>query len=341
MSNVSSDLLTGLLKDVSRTFYKTLRVLPSAIRPQIGLAYLLARTTDTIADTDIVSRENRLDALTLLRERILNTGKTSPLQFERLAEKQTSGAEKTLLLRSEESVKILSTFSEADQERVRDVLKTIISGQELDLNRFAAGTATNIVALTNDAELDDYTYRVAGCVGEFWTKMCRAHLFPNAPLDYDLLIRNGVRFGKGLQYVNILRDLPKDLRQGRCYLPKDTLQAAALKPSDLLLPEVEARFRPLYNNYLDRCEAHLAVGWSYTNSLPRNQLRVRLACAWPVLIGVKTVEKLRRENPLDATKRIKVGRDEIRSIIVNSIALLPFRRHWEGQYHLPEAPFGK
>jgi farnesyl-diphosphate farnesyltransferase len=46
--------LTDLLKATSRSFYLTLRVLPAAVRPQISLAYLLARTTDTIADTEIV-----------------------------------------------------------------------------------------------------------------------------------------------------------------------------------------------------------------------------------------------------------------------------------------------
>jgi phytoene/squalene synthetase len=33
-------LLTDLLRDVSRSFYLTLRVLPREIRPQISLAYL-------------------------------------------------------------------------------------------------------------------------------------------------------------------------------------------------------------------------------------------------------------------------------------------------------------
>jgi len=37
----------------------------------IGLAYLLARTTDTIADTELVPLEQRLEALKRLRERIL------------------------------------------------------------------------------------------------------------------------------------------------------------------------------------------------------------------------------------------------------------------------------
>jgi len=65
----SPPLLTDLLKQVSRSFYLTLRVLPGAIRPQIGLAYLLARASDTIADTEFVPVSMRLKALDALRER--------------------------------------------------------------------------------------------------------------------------------------------------------------------------------------------------------------------------------------------------------------------------------
>ena len=54
MAPSTPELLTTLLREVSRSFYLTMRVLPSAIRPQIGLAYLLARTADTIADTELV-----------------------------------------------------------------------------------------------------------------------------------------------------------------------------------------------------------------------------------------------------------------------------------------------
>ena len=67
MPSASDKSLTVLLKETSRSFYLTLRVLPKAIRPQIGLAYLLARTTDTIADTELVPIEQRLDALKRLR----------------------------------------------------------------------------------------------------------------------------------------------------------------------------------------------------------------------------------------------------------------------------------
>src|SRR5277367_3526396 len=88
--------LNSLLRATSRSFYLTLRVLPARVRPQIGLAYLLARTTDTIADTEIVPLAQRRDALNRLRERIL--GYTSrPLELGELAQHQGSPAEKQLL----------------------------------------------------------------------------------------------------------------------------------------------------------------------------------------------------------------------------------------------------
>ena len=227
------------------------------------------------------------------------------------------------------SLALLLTLSPADQKAVRTVLNTITGGQELDLRRFAAASAEKIVALETAAQLDDYTYRVAGCVGEFWTKMCRAHLFPKRRLDEAQLLADGIRFGKGLQLVNILRDLPADLKKGRCYLPQDKLEPAGLIPEVLLSPANEAKFRPLFHNYLDQAESHLAAGWAYTNELPFGQARVRLACAWPILVGVKTIEKLRAASVFDLQRRVKVSRGEVRGILLRSILFYPLPRMWQ------------
>jgi farnesyl-diphosphate farnesyltransferase len=346
--------LQELLKQTSRSFYLTLRVLPAAVRPQIGLAYLLARTTDTIADTEIVPLAQRLDALQKLRERILGQS-SAPLHFGELARQQGSPAEKWLLEKTEASLALLQTLSPADLKLVREVLTTITSGQELDLRRFgrwgetpgepvqndgrvpapARGDArptNHIIALETAAELDDYTYRVAGCVGEFWTKICRAHLFPNARLDEKQFITDGIRFGKGLQLVNILRDLPADLKNGRCYLPRQRLDEAKLLPETLLSPANEQKFLPLFREYLDQTEAHLAAGWRYTNTLPFGQFRVRLACAWPILIGVRTIGKLRAAGVIELSQRVKVSRGEVRQIIFRSLVRSPFAPAWRGLY---------
>lgn len=329
---MSSEILTSLLKEVSRSFYLTMRILPVAIRPQISLAYLLARTTDTIADTEIVSVEKRLEALNNLRARILGTTNAA-LNFGELASNQGLPAEKILLEHCEDALALLLQFSNEDQQRIRDVLDTITSGQELDLKRFSGAHEKQIVALQTDLELDDYTYRVAGCVGEFWTKICVAHQFRKSPESTPETFEGlGVRFGKGLQLVNILRDLPADLRKGRCYLPSIELATAGLAPADLLTPGNENKFRPVYDRYLDLAEAHLAAGWKYTNLIPRSQVRVRLACAWPILIGIKTIAKLRATNVLDPEHRVKISRPEVRDLLAKSLLFYPFADGWNSQF---------
>src|SRR2546422_673407 len=197
MGEPGSELLTDLLRQVSRSFYLTMRVLPSAIRRQIGLAYLLARTTDTIADTQLLPLDKRLEALRWLRERISgDTG--APFDLDELVGYQGSTAERSLLERIEEALDLLSRLPSDDQQHVREVLSIITSGQELDLTRFANASVDRVVSLNTDQELDDYTYRVAGCVGEFWTKICRAHIFADAAWDDAFLLDAAVRFGKGL-----------------------------------------------------------------------------------------------------------------------------------------------
>jgi farnesyl-diphosphate farnesyltransferase len=327
MSEAGKESPANLLKATSRSFYLTLCALPARVRPQIGLAYLLARTTDTIADTELVPVGQRLDALQKLRERI-SGGSSAPPDFGELARQQGLPAEKLLLEKAGDSLALLQTLSTEDLKLVREVLAIITSGQELDLKRFAGASAGKIIALETAAELDDYTWRVAGCVGEFWTRICRAHLFPNANLDERQFIADGIRFGKGLQLVNILRDLPADLKKGRCYLPAETLQPAGLSPENLLSPANEAKFLPLFHRHLDGAAAHLAAGWRYTNTLPFGQFRVRLACAWPVLIGARTIEKLRAAGAVELQQRVKVSRGDVRGIIWRSVLASPLPFAW-------------
>ena len=300
-----NQLIGPLLRDVSRSFYLTLRILPREIRPQISLAYLLARATDTIADTKVVPRAKRV---ALLRQ--MQTLARVP-ELGSLAEHQSLPAEKHLLERLGECFDALNQFDEADCRRIQELLQIIISGQILDLERFLGESERELVALANDGELDRYTYMVAGCVGEFWTKMCQAHLTGMENLNLD----DGVRFGKGLQLVNVLRDIPKDLRIGRCYLPvKD--------PRALLDPANYDSIRAEYAKWLDVAGAHLETGWQYTMQIPPKLWRLRLACIWPIWIGLMTIGGLRTGNPLDPARRIKISRGEVYAVMARSFLIV-------------------
>ncbi|MDB6054123.1 MAG: Farnesyl-diphosphate farnesyltransferase [Verrucomicrobiales bacterium] len=321
-------LLTGLLKSVSRSFYLTMQVLPGEVRNQISLAYLLARTSDTIADTSIVPVENRLETLRLYSEAILGGNLPDGL-FAPFLAGQGDHAEKVLLQRAREGIALLHAAGAPDKKDTQKVLGIIISGQELDLKRFDLRVGDTVKALPDAAALEEYTYRVAGCVGEFWTTICYRNLYHSVPSQ--AMIARGIEYGKGLQLINILRDMPGDFGQGRCYLPEDELRQINVNPAAILTAG-EEKVRPVFNKWLDKAEKYVESGWEYTLDLPRRSIRLKLASAWPVLIGAKTIEMLRKQPILDPQRRVKISRPEVRKILLGSAFRLPFPGLWAAQF---------
>ena len=97
------------------------------------------------------------------------------------------------------------------------------------------------------------------------------------------------------------------------------------------------RLRPFYEGCLAKAEDLLGSGWKYTNALPHNEIRVRLACAWPVLIGLRTIARLRFANVLDE-HRIRVSRSEVRFLVLRSLLCYPRARSWNRLPALASAP---
>ena len=325
MANLMQKNIDLLLKGTSRSFYLTLKALPSKVRSQIGLGYLLARISDTIADSIKGSTSQRLEALEQYNDRIQKRSKTLP-KLTNLAQLQHNPAEAELLEKASIPVSYLEEFSNTDQQYIRRVLDTIISGQTLDLQRFAYANANAIISLNTEDELDDYTYRVAGCVGEFWTHISLNHLFEVDAAKEAQFFENAVLFGKALQLINILRDLPEDLRAGRCYIPATVLSEHNLKPTDLLEQETMDRFQPIYTSYLKKTVDYFEAAASYIDMLPFRQFRMRGACTLPVVIGLKTVGLLQQENILKNENRIKVSRPEVKLMMRQSALALTSRK---------------
>ena len=302
-----------LLETTSRSFYPTLKYLPKKIRGQIGLLYLLARLADTIADSKHGETDVLLDLLNKYND--VAQGRSTKLpDFNDLAEIQTNPHEAELLMNAEDVIEGLSEYEEGDRQRILECLEIIVGGQVLDLQRFGpAKEGGNISSLKTNEELDDYAYRVAGCVGTFWSKMSLAHLMTLPPEKEKVFLEKGIQFGKALQMINILRDIPEDLRFGRCYIPSEALAEHGLEPEDILGDSNLEVFRPLYDSYLDLTNIHLEAATDYIRMLPDKQFRLKASCMLPVLIGQRTVTLLRTGNILDSNERIKVTRDEIKS----------------------------
>jgi farnesyl-diphosphate farnesyltransferase len=318
-----------LLRQVSRSFDLSIRLLPAALQAPVAVGYLLARATDTVADTTALPLAERQDLLTLMSQAIDAsqgcTTRTAELNrlTQAFAGQQTDPHERALMQALPQCLPLLHTLTESDQTSVRQVLRHITHGQQLDMTRFGPG----LQALQSEAELNHYTWLVAGCVGEFWTELCGRHLPGYSQLPQAEMMRIGREYGMGLQRLNILRDTGADLAAGRCYWPVETLAQAGLTPA--LLAQVAHMghlsghdtghantlhaLTPLYTQWLDHTQAQLADGMRYALAL--KPLRLRLASALPALIGARTLALLHQAGPAALTQHIKMPRHEMRAML--------------------------
>ena len=304
-------LQTTVLRSVSRSFYLSIRFLPARLRDPIALAYLLARTTDTAADTAQFSISMRMESLTLLSDAIRGTVSREVVAdlIASFVSLQDNASEQQLLQSLPECLFWLDHMEHSDREDIRLVLGQIARGQMLDLERF--GDPKEIRALSTAADLDEYTYLVAGCVGEFWTRLCFRHVRHFANRSEDEMLALGKKYGMALQLINVLRDAGSDLRAGRCYFPACELNAAHLTPSQILSePE---RFQLVYRTWLKKAETGLDCGVEYSHAIKTR--RVRAATVLPALIGARTLALLNRAGSAAFQRIVKVPRREVRKMI--------------------------
>ncbi|MEP2775417.1 MAG: squalene/phytoene synthase family protein [Luteolibacter sp.] len=275
---MAGELETGILKAVSRSFYLSLKLLPAPMRRGASIGYLLARASDTIADSSTESPGRCMILLDEFSAQIQGSIEPAPWPDDLISGLEDEG-EAELLRQHVDLMKALVSLDPAEAELVREVLAVIIGGQKLDLERFGEASAAKVVALSDAAALEDYTWRVAGCVGVFWTKLGYLTMgegFSRSPQDE--LLAHAVDYGKGLQLVNILRDLPKDLRAGRCSLP-----VADPRDIPLLMGEFEKR--------REEAMAKVEHGFRYSEKLRGK--RLRLSSRLPAMIAKETLEGMK------------------------------------------------
>ncbi len=298
------DLTTDLLQAVSRSFYLSMYWLPPAMRPAVSLGYLLARATDSVADTSAAPAHQRSEVLRQMGEAVC--GRLAPaaegdlLELLRgtMAAAQQNPAESRLLQRFGEALAALRARPEVEQTLVQNVLSTIVKGQLWDIEYFEEHEA-----VTSDEQTLEYTDEVAGCVGVFWTELGYATLDTAfaAPENRSLMREAAARYGRGLQLVNILRDTSEDAARGRSYL-------------------CSARAR-----WFLRAERWLADGVDYSRRL--RGFRLRFASMLPALIGQKTLALLRRhETAQPGGQKVKIARRAVYACLLKAACLSILRR---------------
>lgn len=304
-----------LLKSVSRSFYLSIQLMPKALRPILGVAYLLARASDTIADTESAQPSARLRRLAEFENLIKGVSSPHAIASIQRDIKPTHPGEKKLIETLPDVLNVFQSLDAWEWKETADMMTNIIRGQTLDLETFSEPDMLN--ALADASTLEDYIYLVAGCVGEWWTRLCFHH-FPKekysrmAEEDLSLL---GTNFGKGLQLVNILRDMPADLNAGRCYLPASELKNIGSQAA--LLHDAPIEGQPVFDLWTLRAHELLDQGRLYIMAL--RSRRTRMACYLPWRLGVDTLKLFTKQPPLMTDQKVKVSRAAVRKALLQSV----------------------
>lgn len=307
-----------VLDRTARSFALSVRALPRAVREPVEVAYLLARAADTVADSPLAGAPDgaaRAASLAGLRAALRDGG----AGWHPAGLVDPASPEETALLASAD--RLLGRYRglpAGDRGDVRDVVDRLAATMEDELRAFPG---PDLRALPDAAALAAYTEGIAGCVGAFWTRLLVRHGAVSRAAA-PALERAGRRYGRGLQLVNVLRDLPRDLRRGRCFLPAGELREAGLVPADLLDPAALPRLAPVLARWERRARAGLLAGLLYTARLPARRWGVRVATALPARLGLLTLDRLAAADAprLDPDVSIRIGRADVRRALVATAA---------------------
>jgi farnesyl-diphosphate farnesyltransferase len=117
------------------------------------------------------------------------------------------------------------------------------------------------------------------------------------------------------------------------------LATLGLAPTDLLKPSAIARLRPLLDDLLATALNDYDAAWAYTRAIPRTEMRLRLACAWPMFIGLQTLQRLRQsEDLLNPTVTTKIPRAAVYRMLISSGAMAWSDTWLAGRYRALKRP---
>jgi len=316
----SKDLKT-ILKDVSRTLYLSINILPDRLMSSMALGYLVARTMDTVVDCPAIAPGDKREMLALFRG--LENKKNAwalAVKIKQASQSVPDQREKSLLFKFEKIAELYAAFPEQELASLKSLVDGVARGMEMDLDVF---NTPGIRALKTEDDLKRYCSLIGGEPGVFWARLYRETIRRNNinccrfPSEADAGL-----IGSALQITNILKDMSADLRIGRCYLPEHELIKAGLKPDDLLRSENMKALRPVVCKWISWAVDQLDLSERFLSSIPKTELALRAAVIWPVYWAMDTLLAVSKADILNPSDRPRIKRSRIYSTIASTPSLL-------------------
>ena len=257
-----------ILKQTSRTFYIPIVRLPGQLQDAVASAYLCMRAIDEIEDSSEL--DNSTKAL-LLRDISLRLQETVNIStYDRLSLRLQDYRDvlpEVTLRMGEWAILAPETIA----PRIWDATAAMADRM--------AYWAENNWKIQTEADLDRYTFSVAGAVGLLLSDLWAWYDGTETNRSY------AIGFGRGLQAVNIIRNQEDDLQRGVNFFPvgwsSQDMQAYA--------------------------HHQLKLAQLYTNALPRNSPALDF-CQIPLVLATGTLEAI-------ALGKEKLSRSDVLNLV--------------------------
>ena len=295
-----------ILPHVSRTFALTIPQLPAALRLAVTNAYLLCRIADTIEDEPALSPAETLAYLERFKAVVAGHGEAGQLasEVDRRLSERTLPTERDLVRNMVRVVNVTASLTAPQRAAIQRCVDLMCYG----MPRFQS--TASLRGLARSADLDDYCYYVAGCVGEMLTELF-CEYSEGAAVHRAELQRRAVSFAQGLQMTNILKDVWEDRSRGACWLPQEVFTPHGVDLTRLSPEPRDPRFDAGMSDLIAVAHAHLRNALDYTLLIPGSEAGIRRFCLWAVGLAVLTLQKIGKNPGFSAGSQVKISRSAV------------------------------
>ncbi|KYG32401.1 squalene/phytoene synthase family protein [Alkalihalobacillus trypoxylicola] len=264
IANTTMKEAMKVLKETSRTFFIPITYLPKELKEGVATAYLAMRAIDEIEDDTELDSQDKILLLKSIENLLKEHGNNSDTLERELTQLFQPYNDRlphvTLALAC-----WIHLTPDSVVDKVIEYTATMAGGM--------ASWVEKEWVINTEADLDDYTYYVAGIVGlllnELWD------WFEDIKADEEL----AVSFGRGLQAVNMIRNRAEDIERGIDFFPNGW--------------EMNDMMNYAYSN-LEKAESYLA-------SIPSG--KIHAFCNIPLKLAIGTIEAIEQnKTKLSRTK---------------------------------------
>lgn len=331
IQNNDASYCDSMLPRVSRTFAPTIRMLPVGLNNVVTVAYLLCRVADTVEDSEVLNIKEK-KALLNLYISIFKKDIDQPLEkfMGGIKNLNSETDDENLVYNLPRIMNVYESFAPIFQKHIG----LWVVEMSVGMRKYAqAAVKKKFSFLGTMKDLDEYMYYVAGTVGYLLTELFSYYSKKITPALNKKLSLLAESFGKGLQLVNIIRDMASDLKRGQSYIPEELLEKYKLDRKSIFEQHNHQKAQQLFNELIQKAVKHLDHALDYILLIPKEERGIRLFCMLPVFWAMRTLQKI-QENTLALLghEKIKVPRKMIKKeyylALINIYSNRLTRRHY-------------